>query len=201
MNAQRMTALAAVAGLGAALLWYTRGRSPVYNAHVAEPNKDVELDPYMGRWYEMARYDNRFERDCDAVTAEYSLRHDGLVEIVNRCGRDAEGQPREVHGKARVVPDSRNAKLEVSFLGPFYTGDYWILDHAEDYSWSIVGEPSGRYLWILTRVPDPDPQLRSSLLHRVAELGYDTSALRMTDQSANMHGPDAGPVGSATQPI
>lgn len=188
MNRNRMTALAAVASLGAAALWYSRNRDPVYNPDVPEPNKDIELDPYMGRWYEMARYDNRFERGCDGVTAEYSLRHDGLIDIVNRAERDASGKPRESHGKARVMPDSRNAKLRLSFFGPFYMGDYWVLDRAEDYSWAIVGEPAGRYLWILTRVPDPDPELRSALLHRVAELGYDASQLRMTDQSMHVGG-------------
>lgn len=188
-NTHRMTALAAVAGIGAAALWYSRTRGPVYNPHVPEPNKDVELDTYMGRWYEMARYENRFERGCDGVTAEYTLRHDGLIDIVNRSASDAQGKPRQSHGKARVVQDSRNAKLEVSFFGPFYVGDYWVLDHAEDYQWSIVGEPSGRYLWILTRMPDPDPELRSMLVHRVAELGYDPSQLRMTDQSVHaVHG-------------
>ena len=68
----------------------------------------------------------------------------------------------------------------MSFFGPFYLGNYWVLDHADDYSWSIVGEPSGRYLWILTRAELPDPILRAELVSRVAALGYDTSMLRQT---------------------
>lgn len=192
MNKARMTTLATLAGVasvGAALLLAARSREPVRNPHVPEPDKDVELDPYLGRWYEMARYDNHFEQGADAVTAEYSLRPDGLLDIVNRAGRDATGKPRISRGKARVVPDSRNAKFKVSFFGPFYVGDYWILDHADDYSWSIVGEPSGRYLWILTRARDPEPALRSQLLHRVAELGYDVDALRMTEHATLQEAP------------
>ena len=80
----------------------------------------------------------------------------------------------------RIVEGSRNAKLEISFFGPFYFGDYWVLDHAEDYSWSIVGEPSGRFLWLLTRTPNPSPDVRNRILTRKRELGYDTDRLHMT---------------------
>ena len=75
--------------------------------------------------------------------------------------------------------DFRSA-FNLSIIGPFYFGDYWVLDHAEDYSWSIVGEPSGRFLWLLSRTPDPAPAVRQRILNRTAELGYDTSRLRMT---------------------
>jgi apolipoprotein D and lipocalin family protein len=79
-----------------------------------------------------------------------------------------------------VVADSGNAKLKVSFFGPFFFGDYWVLDHADDYSWSIVGEPSGHYLWILTREATPATSVKDALIERVRALGYDTSMLRMT---------------------
>ncbi|WP_458216760.1 lipocalin family protein [Paracidovorax citrulli] len=185
MNRLQMTALAAVAGAGAAWLLNQRMSQPVGNTDVPEPNRDVEIDQYLGRWYEMARYENRFEKGCDNVTAEYNLRHDGLVEVINTCGSRGGERGRVSRGKARIVQDSRNAKLKVSFFGPLYVGDYWILDRAEDYSWSIVGEPSGRYLWILTRMPEPGAALRAELLQRVADLGYDTAMLRQTDQSGN----------------
>jgi len=71
----------------------------------------------------------------------------------------------------------------VSFFGPFYVGDYWILDHADDYTWSIVGEPSGRYLWILTREAKPSAELRRTLIERTRALGYDVTMLRETQQS------------------
>ena len=152
-------------------------------ARVPEPAKSVDVDRYTGRWYEFARYDNRFERGRDFVTADYAKRDDGLISVIN-TGREggADGPRRVARGKARVVPGSDNAKLKVSFFGPFYVGDYWVLDHADDYSWSIVGEPGGTYLWILTREAKPAVELQRALLERVRALGYDVSMLRRTQQ-------------------
>lgn len=82
----------------------------------------------------------------------------------------------EARGIAKVVDPSTNAKLKVSFFGPFY-GDYWVLDHADDYGWSIVGEPSGRYLWILSRKPTPSRAEMDELVNRVSAIGYDVSML------------------------
>ena len=150
-------------------------RHPVGNRRVPEPAKAVDLQRYVGHWFEIARYDQRFERGCVAATASYALRADGRIEVVNRC-RKRDGEFEEARGAAKVVDQQTNAKLKVSFFGPFY-GDYWILDHAEDYGWSIVGEPSGRYLWILSREPHPgDEQLRD-LVNRARAIGYDTSML------------------------
>ena len=87
----------------------------------------------------------------------------------------------EARGRAKVVDATTNAKLKVSFFGPFY-GDYWVLDHASDYSWSIVGEPSGRYLWILHREARPAEAEVQQLIARARDLGYDTSMLRRTKQ-------------------
>ena len=152
-------------------------------ARVPEPAKSVDVDRYTGRWYEFARYDNRFERGRDFVTADYAKRDDGLISVIN-AGREGgvDGPRRVARGKARVVPDSDNAKLKVSFFGPFYVGDYWVLDHADDYSWSIVGEPGGTYLWILTREAKPAVELQRALLERVRAMGYDLSMLRRTQQ-------------------
>jgi apolipoprotein D and lipocalin family protein len=151
------------------------------NAHVPEPAKPVDLSRYLGRWYELARYENGFERDCDAVTAEYATRDDGLIDVTNSCHKGGVSGPLDVSkGRAKVVAGSANAKLKVSFFGPFFFGDYWVLDHADDYAWSIVGEPSGRYLWILTRDAKPSASEKDALIERVRALGYDTSMLRMT---------------------
>ena len=153
---------------------------PVGNTSVPQPAKPVDLKSYLGKWYELGRYENRFEKGCDGVTAEYSLAEDGQVNILNTCGR-RDGKPGKTsEGKAKVVPDSNNAKLKVSFFGPFYFGDYWVLDHADDYTWSIVGEPSGKYLWILSRNAHPSQGFRDELIKRVAELGYDTKLIRET---------------------
>jgi apolipoprotein D and lipocalin family protein len=148
------------------------------------PGKSVDLDRYLGRWYEFARYDTWFERGCEAATAEYSRRPDGLVRIVNTCRRGSpQGPLRWAEAKAWVVPGSDNSKLRVAFFGPFFLGNYWVLDHADDYSWSIVGEGSRRNLWILTRQPVPPAELQSMLIGRAQALGYDTAALHLTQQT------------------
>lgn len=153
---------------------------PVGNASVPQPTKTVQLNRYLGDWFELARYENSFETDCEGVTARYSLRNDGMIKVINTCRKGSpEGSKKDIEGRAKIVPDSGNAKLKVSFFGPFY-GDYWVLDHANDYSWSIVGEPSGRYLWILTRTPKPSEQTRKMLVNKAKALGYDVGLLRWT---------------------
>ena len=156
---------------------------PVGNPAVPQPARSVDLNAYLGRWYEIGRYEAGFQRDCEAVTAEYTLRDDGLIGVVNTCRQGGlDGETRTVEGKAKVVEGSGDARLRVSFFGPFYFGHYWILDHAEDYSWSIVGEGSGRYLWLLSRTPQPSDQVREQIMNRARELGYDLSILRPTQQ-------------------
>jgi apolipoprotein D and lipocalin family protein len=156
---------------------------PSGNRAVPEPAKPVDLTRYLGKWYEMARYEAGFEKDCEGATAEYALRPDGLVSVVNSCRQDApDGPLRTARARARIVPDSGNAKLKVSFFGPFFIGNYWVMDHADDYGWTIVGEPTGKYLWILTRDPTPAQVVKDALVARVAALGYDTGMLRFTRQ-------------------
>lgn len=155
-------------------------KHPVGNAAVPQPAKSVELQRYLGKWYELARYEQGFQKDCDGVTAEYALRDDGKISVLNKC-RKPDGKLDDANGTAKIVDPATNAKLKVSFFGPFY-GDYWVLDHADDYSWSIVGEPSGRYLWILSRNPTPGQAQLDALIARARALGYDTSMLRITKQ-------------------
>lgn len=153
---------------------------PVGNKAVPEPAKPVDLSLYLGRWYEIARYEASFQRGCEAVTADYSLRPDGMIRVLNACRQDrVDGPVKQAEGRAYVVEGSQNAKLRVSFFGPFY-GNYWVLDHADDYSWSIVGEPSGRYLWLLARQQHPAAHVVSDIKARAASLGYNLSWLRMT---------------------
>lgn len=156
---------------------------PVGNHNVPQPSKPVDVSRYLGHWYELARYDNWFEKGCEAVTAEYDLRPDGMIKVFNSCHEGAPAGPVKAStGKARIVEGSQNAKLEVSFFGPFY-GDYWVLDHAADYSWSIVGEPSGKYLWLLHRKPGITPSERAKLYAKIKSMGYDVGLLRPTVQA------------------
>ncbi len=150
------------------------------NRDASTPLKTVErvdLERYQGRWYEIARLPNRFEKDCEGVTAEYALRDDGLISVVNTCRKNAlDGPVKRAKGRARIVDIETNAKLEVSFFGPFW-GDYWIIDLAEDYSLSLVSEPNGRYLWILSRTPSISDDVLEGAIARLDALGFNTNAL------------------------
>lgn len=155
---------------------------PVGNRSVPEPAKSVDLQQYLGRWYEQFRYEASFQKGMEAVTADYSRNSDGSIRVVNRGRKGGvTGKEKSSTGKAKVVDETTNAKLKVSFFGPFY-GDYWVLDHGDRYEWSIVGEPSGRYLWALTRERNPDPTMIKMLEARARELGYDMSLVRRTQQ-------------------
>lgn len=168
----------------AALALVACAGGPVGNTSVPEPAKAVDAAAYAGRWYEFARYENRFEKDCEGVTAEYAVLPDGKLSVLNTCRKGAvDGKMSSSQGKAKPVGDPKGAKFKVSFFGPFYVGDYWVLDHADDYSWSIVGEDTGTYLWVLTREPTPTAARRDLLLGRVQTLGYATGMLRITKQS------------------
>ena len=170
-------AIAALSLSGCAAVF---SKHPVGNSAVPQPAKPVELSRYLGRWYELARYEQGFQKDCDGVTADYSLRDDGKIAVLNRC-RKPDGKISEAKGRAKVVDTATGSKLKVSFFGPFY-GDYWVLDRADDYSWAIVGEPSGRYLWILSREAVPGKAKLDALIARAAALGYDTAMIRVTAQ-------------------
>jgi len=180
-TALKIAAGVAAAAIGGAFLYSRSTRPPVINPKVPEPTKPVDLDRYLGKWFELARHENRFEKGLDAVTATYALDDDGTIQIVN-AGRQGgpKGEPSEVEGHAVVADKATNAKLKVSFFGPFYTGSYWILDHGDGYEWAIVGEPSGRYLWVLSREAKPERAVAEAILARVEALGYDRWALRVT---------------------
>ncbi len=157
-------------------------KGPVGNIAVPRPAKAVEIERYLGRWYELARYEQSFQKDCEAVTADYIQDVTGDIKVTNSCRKGSVGGKISVAiGKAKIVAGGNNAKLKVSFFGPFY-GDYWVMDHADDYSWAIVGEPSGRYLWLLSRTAKPGDAAVQSLISRAALLGYDTKILRVTQQ-------------------
>jgi len=168
--------------LSAALAALSACAGPSGNTSVPPPAKPVDLDHYLGRWYELARYENRFETGCEGVTADYAMRPDGMVRVLNSCRQGSPGGPlKTAEGRAKVVPGAGGAKLRVAFFGPFFA-DYWVLDRADDYSWSIVGEPSGRYLWILSRDAAPDEAAMAAHIARVKALGYDTALLRRVRQ-------------------
>jgi len=142
----------------------------------------VDLDRYLGTWYEIASYPAWFQRGCTAVTAQYSLRDDGLIRVVNSCNKGAlDGKLKQSTGRAKVVDGSNNAKLKVSFFGPFW-GDYWIIDLDPEYRWAVVGVPSRKYLWILSRTRSMDEALYQEITGRLQARGYDKARLVRTLQ-------------------
>jgi apolipoprotein D and lipocalin family protein len=142
----------------------------------------VDLDRYAGTWYEIARYPASFQEGCVGVTAEYTMRDDGRIDVVNRCFEESfDGPQRSVEGVARVVDEQTNARLKVTFFWPF-EGDYYIIDLDEDYQWAVVGEPSRKYLWILSRTPTLDEAVYQSIISRLPERNYDPARLQITPQ-------------------
>ena len=154
--------------------------------NVMETVASVDLNRYLGKWYEIATIPQRFQLGCHCVTAEYSLRPDGKVKVVNSCRKDSPtGPPKSVTGQAKVVKGSNNAKLKVSFFWPFW-GNYWIINlDQENYQWAIVSAPSRKTLWILSRTPEMDAALYEKLVEFCKDTGLNTELLLKTDQSCH----------------
>ncbi len=143
----------------------------------------VDLDRYAGKWYEIASFPQRFQKGCHCTTAEYTTTDKGFVIVENRCNRDSvNGKLSYIKGKAFVEKGSGNAKLKVRFFWPF-TGKYWIIDLAEDYSYAVVGHPGRTYLWVLSRTPRIPDDVYQGILIRAKENGYDLGKLQKTVQS------------------
>ncbi len=144
----------------------------------------VDINRYLGRWYEIARIDHSFQKDCVASTAEYSLRPDGDIRVINSCRKDTpDGPLRSVEGRAWVVDKDTNAWLQVRFFWPFL-GDYVIIDLDEkNYDYAVVGHPSRDYLWILSRSPQMEAELYGKLLERIAKQGYDLNRISKYPQA------------------
>lgn len=143
----------------------------------------VDINRYLGVWYEIASIPVSQQKGCLCTKAEYSILDDGVLRVVNSCRKgSAEGELNSAEGKAFVVPGSNNAKLKVQFFWPF-RGDYWILELDENYSYAVVGTPSRRYCWILSRTPTLPPDVENMLVERLRTNGFDVSRLQHTMQS------------------
>lgn len=137
----------------------------------------VDLSRYAGRWFEVARLPNPFQRADAQATAEYTVLPDGRVKVLN-TERRPDGRAKSIEGRAVAVPGSGNARLRVKFSGlaalaPVPAeGNYWIIQLEPDYSAALVGTPDRKYLWLLARSPQPNPKTRSRLITRARELGF-----------------------------
>lgn len=148
----------------------------------------VDLNRYVGKWYEIARFPNRFQKSCTGnVTAQYNKRSDGEIDVINRC-KEADGKMSEAIGRGRVDDALTNAKLKVRFAPEwldwlsFVWADYWIIDLDAEYTAVAVGGPSREYLWILSRTPAMPAAAYDAMVDRVTAQGFDTAKLVKTSQ-------------------
>ena len=149
-----------------------------------EPVLGFELEPYLGKWYEIARLDHSFERGMSNVTAEYSLREDGGVKVINRGYLEKGDKWKEAEGKAYFVDDTSVGKLKVSFFGPFYGAYNVIALDKEAYQWSLVAGPDTKFLWILSRTPGLDKTIVDQLLTQAKSYGDEVEDMIYVDHSS-----------------
>lgn len=151
-----------------------------------ETIKNFDLKKYLGKWYEIARFDYRFEKDLYAVTAEYSLREDGKIKVVNSGHKGSPTGPlSSAKGKAKLgAPDDpqRPGYLKVSFFWFFYS-PYYILEIDPDYRYVLVGGKNHKYLWIMSRNPTLPQDITQMLIDKAKQMGFETSKLLFTQQS------------------
>lgn len=140
------------------------------------PVSHFEAERYLGKWYEIARLDNRFERGLEYITAEYSLRDDQSIKVINRGLVSKTQQWKESEGKAYFVQDRHTGFLKVSFFGPFY-GSYIVFELDEAYQHALVSGPDKSYLWILSRQPELAPETLQALVNKAKRLGFATDQL------------------------
>ncbi len=131
----------------------------------------VDLNRYLGLWYEIGRYPNSFQKSCLGSTALYTARPDGEIDVLNSCRDKQDGSLREAKGRAWVVDKDSNARLNVSFFWPF-RGDYWIINLGQEYEYAVVGTPDRKYLWILSRTPAMHPEILAKILENVEKQGF-----------------------------
>ena len=140
----------------------------------------VDIERYLGKWYEIALYPNWFEKGCFRSTAFYEKLENGQIKVTNQCRmHGTDGELNEAIGIASIVDTKSKAKLKVQFFWPF-KGDYWIIGLDKDYQYAIVSEPDRQYLWILSRSPTMDTQTLESLKENIREKGFDLNYLIST---------------------
>ncbi|MEY6432970.1 lipocalin family protein [Thioalkalicoccus limnaeus] len=153
----------------------------------------VDVERYLGHWYEIAVLPNMFQGGCARDTrATYGLREDGLISVTNRCVTSS-GNTASITGVARPSDPEHNSKLKVSFFSLFglrlYLGDYWVMEVGEDYDYALVGHPTRRFGWVLARDPNPPPERVEQWLARLQDFGYDPDKFVRTPQGGEVAGP------------
>lgn len=139
----------------------------------------LDLNRFMGTWYEIARYDHRFERGMSQVTATYTLLEDGKIQVLNEGWK--EGERKQAKGRGKLPNPAEPGKLKVAFFLWFYA-DYYVLDIDDDYRYVLVGSRSDDYLWLMSREPSMPESVLREWLDKISQRGYDTSKLIFVDQ-------------------
>jgi len=147
--------------------------------------KELDLNRYLGTWYEIARFPHSFEKNLVGVTATYSIRDDGKIKVLNQGYKNTlEGELSVAEGKAKIPDQSEPGKLKVSFFWIFYA-DYFVLELDENYQYVMIGSSSPKYFWILSRTPQMDSATYEMLLGKARKRGYNLEKLYKVPQQAN----------------
>ena len=178
---KRQLQIIAGIGAGTAILALLSSCTKVSIPAKAKAVKPFDKDRYLGKWYEIARIDFKYEKGLSKVTAQYVENEDGSIEVINR-GYDAKKDKwKESRGKAKLTGKANEARLKVSFFGPFYAG-YNVIDIDPDYKYALVAGNDLNYLWLLSRTTSIPIQIKNRFLMKANDIGYDTSRLVWTAQ-------------------
>jgi apolipoprotein D and lipocalin family protein len=132
----------------------------------------VDQSRWMGRWYQIARLPNRFQKGCIGSYTDFSLRDDGQINVINSCRNEKDGSPRQSKGHAWVIDPASNARIKVSFFWPFRS-EYWVIGLGKEYEYTVVASPNRKYLWVLSRTPTMNDDLYSDIIKDVEQQGFD----------------------------
>lgn len=168
--------------MGAAALAYTSSCVSIPKGATAV--KPFELEKYLGKWYEIARKDFKYEKNLNNVTASYSLNDNGTVKVVNRGFDYTKNEWKESVGKAKPVGDPKEGRLKVSFFGPFY-GGYNIIDLDPNYQYALIAGDNLKNLWILSRKTSIPQDIKNRFLEKAGKIGYDTGDLVWVEHDKN----------------
>lgn len=178
---KKLLSILAAALCSVLLLCSCEEKNPINTSVVT----NLDLERYMGTWYEIGRYDISFEKGLVGVTANYKLLENGTVQVINTGYKDSfEGKVEIIEGKAKRRNDSNDGALKVSFFLDFYA-QYNVMELADDYSWALVGGKTDKYLWILSRTPAMNTNDIETVLRLAANRGYDTSKILWVEQPAD----------------
>ena len=154
------------------------GASAPVLADAPQPVKPVPVELYSGRWYEIARTNNRLQADCEAATNDFSGWSGGAFSVVQTCHKGSPGGPVQTYNaKGRVLPSSNNTKIRLGYFGGLVSIEYWIVDRSDDNVWAIMSRADGHYVWLISRKPVLDPSVRNRAMARIQALGFDMSRI------------------------